>query len=54
MNKKELEKLLKTNTPQELINKYIKNEIILNESQISKLIKLKGEKNVNRNKEQKK
>lgn len=39
-----LEKLLKNNNPQELINKYIRNELALTESQIKKLIKLRGKK----------
>lgn len=50
MTKDELIELLKTNTPQELINKYIKGEITLNESQINKLIKIGGAKNGKENK----
>ena len=41
MTKEELEIILKENTPQELINKYIKNEINLTESQLNKLIKMR-------------
>lgn len=50
MTKEELMELLKTNTPQELINKCIKGEITLNESQINKLIKMRGAKNERENK----
>ena len=41
MTKEELEMILKENKPQELINKYIKNEINLTESQLNKLIKMR-------------
>ena len=41
--------MLKKNTPQELINKYIKNEITLTESQINKLIKMREYKNKKKN-----
>lgn len=41
MTKEELEIILKENTPQELINKYIKNKINLTESQLNKLIKMR-------------
>lgn len=44
MTKEDLEKLLKDFTPQELINKHIKGEITLSESQINKLIKMRGAK----------
>ena len=44
MTKEELEMMLKENTPQELINKYIKNEINLTESQLNKLIKRRNKK----------
>lgn len=44
MTKEELEIILKENTPQELINKYIKNEINLTESQLNKLIKMRDKK----------
>lgn len=44
MNMKELEELLKTNSPQELINKYIRCELTLKENQIRKLIKIRGNK----------
>ena len=44
MTKEELEIMLKENTPQELINKYIKNEITLTESQLTKLIKRRDKK----------
>lgn len=49
MTKEELEMMLKENTPKELINKYIKNEITLTESQINKLIKMRGYKNERKN-----
>lgn len=44
MTKEELEIILKENAPQELINKYIKNEINLTESQLNKLIKMRDKK----------
>lgn len=44
MIKEELEELLKENTPQEIINKYIRREIKLTEIQIRKLIKMRDKK----------
>ena len=44
MEQKDLDELLKTSTPQEIINKYIRREVKLTESQIKKLIKIRGKK----------
>lgn len=48
MTKEEFEKLIRTLTRQDIIRKYIKNEINLTESQLRKVVKNEGIKRKNK------